>query len=666
MPTDRRSFQSRLTAPKMAKELWMIVGTKLGNLFRVAMSLSLVASLAISQSATGQSMMGNNIPNGSPLGVTGNSGAMQGSSQSQSQGAANSNAGLLTDNQTIQPVSIAGGLTENTILGTGADAETPPRLKPPAPPGEYEEWVRSVTGRKVKRFGSDLLLPSNRDYVVPAASSVPPDYALNIGDVVSISTTGSVEGSANFQINKDGRIYLPHVGSIDLVGVRFRDLKDRVFAAIGNKYRGYDVFVSIAKLRGVRVYVTGFANDPGAYTVNSLSTLVNAILAAGGPSAGGSFRSVKLYRNGREVVDFDLYDLIRKGDKSRDPLLQNDDVLFISPVGRQVAVIGSVNEEAIYEARPGESVADMVRLAGGPTNLADPSRFVLYRLTDQKTVGSRQLAADQASLNRVDAGDIIQVLQQGTLQHPLERQQVIVRIEGEVDRPGNYYVPPNTPLSMVLQMAGGLTPRAFVYGTQFSRVSVAAQQRVSFREAIDQMESTLAAAPLSADRTIDASERQAQLASARAYLDKLRQAEPDGRLVLPLTPEMSNLPGNMLLENNDRIVVPPRVDTVGVFGAVYRPASFLIDRSGSLRVHDYIEQAGGPIRAADRANIFVVHASGAVITAKRGALASRILPGDVIFVPIKTQSSSLLAKIKDISAIVFQLGLSVAAVAALQ
>jgi protein involved in polysaccharide export with SLBB domain len=237
-----------------------------------------------------------------------------------------------------------------------------------------------------------------------------------------------------------------------------------------------------------------------------------------------------------------------------------------------------------------------------------------------------------------------------------------------VNRPGNYYVTPNTPLATVIEMAGGFTSRAYVYGTKFFRNSVRAQQRESFREAVDQMETVLTTAPLSQDRSaIDASERQAQLAAGRAFIQRLRATEPDGRLVLDLTPYATSLPGNLLLENNDRIIVPPRVDTVGVFGAVYRPASFLINRGGKpRRVRDYVEQAGGPIRAADKANVFVVRANGEVLTKRRGALSAHVLPGDVIFVPIKTRSYSLLAKLRDITQILFQLGLSAAAVAAIQ
>lgn len=634
---------------------------------RIAVTVPVAASLLLSPLAGAQSLQGGmgGVPSGSPMQLPPQSTADPATTTS-------GTAGPVISSQKIEAVTIPGG-SAGTVIKPASPTEPDsdvldirnPRLKPPANPGEYERWVHQVTGRKLKRFGTDLLLPSNRDYAVPATSTIPPDYALNVGDVVSIAMTGSIEGSADFEIDRNGQIDLPRVGRVRLIGVRYRDLRDRVAAAIGQQYRGFEVSVGIKQLRGVRVYVTGFANNPGAYTVNSLSTLVNAVLAAGGPSAGGSFRSVKLYRNGAEVVDFDLYDLIRKGDKSRDPLLQNEDVLFIPPAGRQVAVFGSVNEEAIYEARPGESVEDVLRLAGGPTNLADASRVLVYRLRDRDSSWSHQLTRAAAATELAEAGDIVQILPEGSLIRPLDRQSTLVRIEGEVNRPGNYYVAPNTPLETVLAMAGGTTQRAFVFGTRFYRESVRVQQHQSYLEALDQMEQVLVTAPLTQDGSFNVGDRQAQLASVRAFLDKLRQAEPDGRLVLDVSPASAQLPANIVLENNDLLFIPPRIDTVGVFGAVYRPASFLLGRDEPKRVRDYIEQAGGTIRAADKGTIFVVRANGEVLSKKRGALSARVLPGDIIFVPVRTQGSTFWAKFKDITSTLFQLGLSAATVAAI-
>lgn len=562
-------------------------------------------------------------------------------------------------------------VTAEGSSGSGTDkinrASSSNDAKRPEPKlSEFEQFLASMAGRKVPRFGADLLVPSATDYSVPSALVIPPDYPIGVGDVIAINLTGSVVGSAEFPVDANGRIFLPNIGEVSLIGVRYRDLKRHVSQAIGAQYRGYDVSVSIKKLHGIRVFVTGFAQQPGVYTVNSLSTLLGALIAAGGPNAGGSLRSVKLYRNGQEVQDFDLYDILRKGDRSRDPILRNEDVLFVPPVGKQVAVIGSANEEAIYELRGQETLEDLLAYAGGPNQLADPERVILYRLADRDTVGSRELARRQLVLSPAEGGDILQVLAKGSLARPIEKQSVLVRLEGEVQRPGNYFVAPGTSVGEVVRLAGGFTSRAFVYGTVFSRATVREQQRESFRAAVEQLEQMVNAAALTGYASQSQPDREAQLASARALLQSMRSAEPDGRLVMDIAPTATALPETVVLENNDRIIVPPRVDTVGVFGAVYRPASFLLEPARTGKVKDYLESAGGVQRSADKGAIFVVHANGAVETKRRGALNATALPGDVLFVPVRTQSSTLLAKIKDITQIIFQAGIGAAALAAIK
>jgi polysaccharide export outer membrane protein len=536
------------------------------------------------------------------------------------------------------------------------------QIKPAADPNEFERFVENATGRRLKRFGADLIVPAARDFTVPASTTVPPDYALNAGDVVSISLTGSVESSADFVIDSDGRIFLPTIGQVMLAGVRYRDLRDRIAEAVGRRYRGYDVSVAVRKLRGIRVYVTGFANNPGGYTVNSLSTLVNAVLAAGGPSSGGSFRSIKLVRNGRIISDFDLYDLIRTGDSRKDELLQNGDIVRIEPVGQQIAITGSVNDEAIYEARRGETVADVLRYAGGFNALADNSRVILYRLESADT-GGIQVSAAALATAPVVAGDIIQVLSEGSLVRPLERQAVLVRIDGEVSKPGNYYLRPGATMEEALAQAGGLTTRAYVFGAALQRQSVKLQQRASFDEAVSQLELSLAAAPL-LSTDITQLGGQARLDAARAVVDRLRATQPTGRIVLPLAVDATALPGTLTLENNDTLYIPPRPITVGVFGAVFRPASFLL-KEGNYRVRDYINEAGGTIRVADKGQIFVVRANGAVISKRGKALDQKVLPGDVIFVPVRTHGSVFWQRLHDISQFLFGTGLTAAAIVSL-
>lgn len=546
---------------------------------------------------------------------------------------------------------------------TGQQQTAAPAIQPPQA-NEFERFVEQRLGRPLPRFGANLLVPAQRNYSVPTTTSVPSSYKLSPGDEIFIGLSGSIEGSVSRQIDTNGRIFLPRVGSINLAGVSYGDLKTVIERAVGLRYRGFDVSVAVTRLRGIRVFVTGFANNPGSYTVDSLSTLINAVFAAGGPSSGGSFRSVRLIRNGEMVSDLDLYAFLRNGDRSHDAVLQNGDVLYVAPLGDQVALTGSVNQEAIYEARAGETLNDLLRFAGGATALADPDKLILYSLANANTVGAVQVGRAGFAAQPVAGGDIVQILSTGTLANPLERQTVIVRIDGEVSKPGNYVVAPSTSFDQVIALAGGLTPRAFAYGTNFQRLSVRRQQRESFEDAIRQLETTLAGAPLTADSALSPEQSAQQLAAGRALLERLRQAQPDGRVVLPIEPNGAGLPGALTLENNDTIYVPPRPTTVGVFGAVYRPASFLIDQTRPLRLRDYLRQAGGPLRVADQRDIFVVHANGAVISKRTGALSARVLPGDVIFVPTKTQNVSLLARIGQISSILFQTALSAATVVA--
>lgn len=542
-----------------------------------------------------------------------------------------------------------------------ASPPVPQLLKPPPAAGEFEKYVERLLGRALPRYGADLLVPSNRDFAQPATATVPPSYVVRPGDTITISLSGSMEGSVQRTVDANGRIYLQGVGTIRVAGVRHADLRDTLSAAIGTQYRGFSVSVRLESLRGIRVFVTGFANNPGAFTVNSLSTMANAALQAGGPSSGGSFRSLKLYRNGRELGDFDLYELLRGGNRIHDLIVENEDVLFLPPAGPQVAVFGSVQDEAIYEALPGETVEQMLAAAGGPNTLGDATRVILYRNNGNGPPGPRELSRHEAAVTQVAPGDIIHVVSTGSLIQPVDQQSVLVRVEGEVMRPGVYHVPPQASLDDVLAQAGGLAPGSFLFGTRLTRSSVKLQQRDGYRDAIQQLELMLAAAPLTNDSSQDAVRWQSQLLGARAVLDKLKQTEPDGRIVLPITINAAGLPGAIRMENNDEIYVPARPSTVGVFGAVYRPASFLVERKPQ-RVSDYIEQAGGTIRAADKSGIFVVRANGEVLSRKRGALGAQIYPGDVIFVPVKTQGSTFWAKVKDITQTLFQLSLSAATV----
>lgn len=528
-----------------------------------------------------------------------------------------------------------------------ADHGRKPKAPPPA--SEYETYVSSVVGKPLRRFGAELLLPAARDFAVPAVTAVPPDYRLNPGDELLLGFAGSVQASnLRLTIDPEGRIFIPRVGAVRVGGVRYGDAHAVIAREVSRQYRAFQLDVAVGRLHGVTVYVTGFAANPGAYTVGSLSTMVNAALAAGGPASGGSFRSIQLRRGGQLVSDFDLYDLLLKGDRSGDAVLQNGDVLYIAPAGEQVAVTGSVNREAIYEVAPGETLADAILYAGGVSTVADTRRLMVFDALGEADAGWQELSAADAQTRKARRGDVVRVLSNIGLARPLVGQPVLVTISGEVARPGRYYFRPGTGLGEAAAAAGGLTAQAFPYASVITRESVRQQQRLSFDRAIQDVQLSLTALPVTSANRAQISP--SNLSLVNSIVEQLRKREPSGRLVFDLPVTATALPGDLILENNDTIYVPPRPVTVGVFGAVPSPASF--SYRDNATVGDFVASAGGVQKLGDKGQIFVVRANGAVLAGSK-VFRAPALPGDLIYVPVKTNRGEFWARLRDITGSLF-------------
>ncbi|MCG2840509.1 SLBB domain-containing protein [Sandaracinobacter sp. RS1-74] len=553
----------------------------------------------------------------------------------------------------VESAPFAPAVIEGSAARPAAKPAEPPQASPPPPPepSEYERFVSDAAGTPLRRFGASLLVPGAGDFAAPVTAAVPPDYRINPGDELLLGLTGSVQASnLRLKVDNDGRIFIPRVGAVRVGGVAQRDLHDAVAAAVSRQYRGFDLTVSVAQLQGITVYVTGFAARPGSFTVSSLSTLVNAVLAAGGPSAGGSFRSIQLRRGGQLVSDFDLYDLLLKGDKSGDSVLRNGDVIYIAPAGVQVAVIGSVNQPGIFEVGAGETLEDALLYAGGINTVADGSRLMLLDALGAGNAGWQELGAGEAASRKARRGDVIRVLSGVGIARPVEQQPVLVTISGEVAKPGRYYFAPGTRLADVVEKAGGLTGGAFPFASVITRESVKAQQRDSFDRAIRDMELQLSAEPLTSVNRAQLANTQ-NLELVRAIVAQLRAREPDGRLVFDLPVNATTLPEELILENNDSIYVPPRPITVGVFGAVPSAASFAWREGESIG--DYLKAAGGVRKMGDKGEIFVIRASGRVEAGGGRLLSAKALPGDLIYVPVDANRGEFWARMRDISGTLF-------------
>jgi protein involved in polysaccharide export with SLBB domain len=757
----------------------------------------------------------------------------------------------------------------------------------PEPLTEFQKFVASTTGLILPIYGADLFRRIPSTFAPLQMTPVPPDYVVGPGDELRIRIWGQVNTQANVRVDRSGEVYLPQVGEVHVAGLKFSELDSHLRDAVGRVYRNFDLTVNMGQIRAIQVYVSGEARRPGVYTVSSLSTLVDALFASGGPSVEGSLRAIELRRGGTVVTHFDLYDLLIRGDKTKDAKLLDGDVIFIPPVGPEAAVYGSVRSPAIYELLPKESLADVLADAGGVSavaaearvsieridehrdrqamevaydvtglatpladgdtirvysilpkyqktvtlrgNTANPGRFAWHEgmriselipdkdslltrnywwrrtqlglpapdfepapnfanqrqpwenhpvtlprptssseqetntlnptgretsqnpiaqdlyssqqgqeggpatqnpaLSAQQRGGSAPLANqliggasqpvntaqrtdvrlpapeidwDYAVIERINSeslktelvpfdlgklvlqhyasqdlelqpGDIVTIFSASDIRVPVAEQTKLVRLEGEFVHAGVYSARPGETLRELVARAGGLTPNAYLYGSEFTRVSTRAVQQARIDEYVQSLSMSIQRNSMALATSAGASAQglagsTAAQGSEQGLLASLRLIRATGRIVLPVQPSSSgvNTLPNISLEDGDRFLVPQVPATVNVVGAVYDQSSFLFEPSG--RVGTYLRQSGGANKEADRRREFIIRADGEVVSRdlSKGLWGNefdqvRIYPGDTIVVPEKIFKLSALYGVMNWSQLFSQFALGAAA-----
>jgi protein involved in polysaccharide export with SLBB domain len=539
---------------------------------------------------------------------------------------------------------------------------------------EFETYVRKLGYTGVQRFGQELITGKANYDTAESSGLVPADYIIGTNDELQISLWGSVDADLRVLVDRSGRISIPRVGTIMVAGVRYAELTEVISRRVGQVFRNYQISVSLGQIRSVRVYVTGYVKRPGVYTVGGVSSVVNALMRSGGPASAGSLRSIELRRGKETVTRYDLYDLLLKGDRSADRVVQNGDVIHVGPIGSQIALVGSVNRPAIFEMKPGEKIADIVAMAGGFTAVADRSRLAIERLDDRSKTRITQLSLPEDNAQTPGSGDVLRAFSAVDATQPVARQNKRVRIEGEVIKPGEYVLPPGVTTRMAVGLAGGLTPNAYVYGTEFTRESVRVAQQQSYDRALRDMETEFSRASAT-QRAISADEaatfEQRSTATSR-LMDKLRQVRPTGRIVLQLAPDASTIP-DLPLEDGDRVYVPARPTTVSVFGSVFNSGAFLLEPGKTLG--EFLDLAGGPTRGSDPGATFVLRPNGSVLSQLQrssffglvgGVTKIKAEPGDTVFVPEMMNKTTWVQDLKEWTQILYQFGIGAAALKTLQ
>lgn len=281
-------------------------------------------------------------------------------------------------------------------------------------PSEFQRFIADNTGKLLPIFGSEFFANSPSTFAPISNAPIPSDYPLGPGDELMIRGWGTIDIDYRATIDRNGMISIPTVGNVPLAGVKAGDAENVIRAAVGRLYKGVTVNVTFGQLRAITVYMVGQANRPGTYTVSSLSTLVTALFASGGPNANGSMRHVQVKRGGKVAAELDLYSFIAKGDKSADIKLLDGDTIYIPPAGGFVALVGKVNSPAVYELKNnGETIESLLGFAGGLPVVADPRRAFLERIDPNK---NRPRSVEEFALNTeglqrsLKNGDVLNVV----------------------------------------------------------------------------------------------------------------------------------------------------------------------------------------------------------------------------------------------------------------
>jgi protein involved in polysaccharide export with SLBB domain len=316
---------------------------------------------------------------------------------------------------------------------------------------------------KVRRFGSDMFL--ERGLATKQMSiDVPigPDYILGAGDGLIINLWGGVSQSIARTVDREGKIALPEAGTIVIAGLSLERAQNLIQGALAQQYRDAKIAVTIARLRTVRVYVVGDVQRPGAYDISSLSTPLNALYAAGGPTSVGSLRIARHYRGKELIREVDLYDFLLHGVRPDVEKLEAGDTILVSPVGRQVTVVGMVKRPAIYELKDETKLSDVLNDAGGVLASAALTRITIERIELQghRTTLNLNLSEGTTAESFRKELDAFAV-QDGdrvTVAPILPYSEKAIYVEGHVVRPGKFPYRDDMKLNDVLRSYQDLLP----------------------------------------------------------------------------------------------------------------------------------------------------------------------------------------------------------------
>ncbi|HSB80797.1 MAG TPA: SLBB domain-containing protein [Candidatus Methylomirabilis sp.] len=335
---------------------------------------------------------------------------------------------------------------------------------------DFEKRVPVELSGQMRQFGYNVFRGPAGTFAPVENLPVGPDYVLGPGDDLTIYIWGAVESYFTATVDRSGEILIPRVGPLKVWGLTFDKAQQLIRDKLSQVFTGFQVSITLGRLRTIQVFLVGEVGLPGAYNVSALSTLTHALFAAGGPTKQGTLRGIKLLRNNQQIAEFDFYDFLLRGDKSQDVRLEPGDIILVPPIGPVVGLVGDVKRPAIYEMKGGMLAADLLTLAGG----VSPGGYLQRLQLERFRANTDRLVLDFNLLDFYRNGrrDSNPMLQDGDLVRvfPVDpRIYNVVTLEGFVKRPGNYEFRPGMRVGDLLA-TDQLLPEAFLDRAELVRL----------------------------------------------------------------------------------------------------------------------------------------------------------------------------------------------------
>ena len=519
---------------------------------------------------------------------------------------------------------------------------------------EIQKCEDCIYGYDFFRFSPSTFAPANK---IPATDG----YILGPGDELDIRVFGSQNIKIKAQITRDGTFNIPKIGPIFLSGLSYAEAKESVNEFIKRQISGVETSLNLTELRSMSVFLLGQAYLPGAYTLSALSTITNALFVSGGVNEQGSLREIQIKRNGELIQTYDFYEFLLTGNTKTDVRLQDGDVIFIPFIKNTVTLGGFFKKPYLYEFLEGETVNDIINLAGGFDRTVPSSAIVeidTYSFKENKR-SLKRVSLDSPDLNtNLTNGDRINV---NSSSSSISQSMVI---SGEVKFPGEYSIFPGDTLLEIITRAGGYTEASYSEGAIFLRKEVAEIEKKGFERAANSLEENLISIISSGDISFSS---EFSLAPVTSLIKRLREHQPVGRQVVEvdlLTLKTDPLK-NLEVRDGDKLHIPKRPDSVSVMGEVLNPSTLRFNPDSSIE--NYILKSGGMKEEADDQRIFVILPNGEGTVAKRSLFSNTnsILPGSTIIVPRSARPYDAIKLTQIITPILADLATSAAAIAAI-